>query len=587
MPVHDIGTHALLANRRTAALLDPEGNVAWLCWPRVDSSPCLLRLLDLERGGHWQVRPADVNARMVAREYCRGSLVLRTRWAVGTAVLEVEDALVAEGALVRRLRALGGRLDVDVTFSPRRDWGRRAAALRIEGSSVVAAGDTEDVRMDGAVNWEIGSAGAVGRATVDPAAPLVLQLTSFSIADPGAALDAAIAGGERLAARITCEPSDAAISCLGRGVVDELIERSAAVLVGLSHRGGGIVAAPTTSIPQWPGSSRTWDYRYSWLRDTALAGLALVRLGLHAEAAELGAFLGEVAQTPTPPSLVRVDGTPPPAETEVTDLAGFGGARPVRVGNAAAGQPQLDVVGEVIELATALAAAGTLPAPLARAVAHLADWAAAHWHLPDHGIWEIRGQPQQYTHSRLMAWAGLRDAIELARSGLVAADAGEWERARDAIAASIVPIDGMLTLHSQGGGPDAGLALIPLVGFLPHDHPLIERTLDAITRRLSHRGLIDRYEGQPDELGDPCAPFLFPTFWVTAALETCGRDGRPHFAAAANARGALGLFGEVADPQSGRPLGNFPQVQSHAAFVLAATAVPQVTTANDQVRVQG
>ena len=359
----------------------------------------------------------------------------------------------------------------------------------------------------------------------------------------------------------------------------DLLATTAAVLVGLRRRDGGIVAAPTTSLPQWPQSARTWDYRYCWLRDSSLAALAMLRLGLVEAARSLAAFIGNVVNEYGPLPLVRVDGTPPPAETELLELAGYRGARPVRIGNAAAGQAQLDVPGEVIELATSLAGLSALPDELGAAVPALAGWLVQHWRDPDHGIWEIRGAPARYTHSLVTAASGLDGAAALADQGVVTGDATAWRRTAAAITGDIGTTGGALELRLDGWGADAALAQAALLGGLDVVAARIGPTLDLIVKRLDRGGLIDRHESEADTLADPCAPFVFPTFWLAGALAATGRDGSPWLAAALATRGPLGLFGEVADPVEHSPLGNYPQVQSHAAFVLAVIpADGQATT---------
>jgi GH15 family glucan-1,4-alpha-glucosidase len=376
---------------------------------------------------------------------------------------------------------------------------------------------------------------------------------------------------DRVGAAHSIAVSGLAERTVGTGSARLLVQHSAAVLAGLRQRGGGIVAAPTSSLPQWPGSSRTWDYRYSWLRDAALAGLAMLRCGLVDDAAGVGDFIGTATASMPPPVLRRVDGTPPPAEVTLDHLQGYGGARPVRIGNAASDQPQLDVAGEVLELAGALAAHDVLPDSLRLGVARVADWTSHHWAEPDHGIWEIRGEPRQYTHSRVMAWAGLAHAAALADRGIVTGDAPRWRQAAQDIRTAVLDgTESALTLTEAGGGPDAALAQTAMVGFLDAGDPRLRATLTGITRGLDRAGLVDRHLPEEDSSDDPCGPFLFATFWVAQALELCGGDGSRHFAAALAARGSLDLFGEVADPRDHSPLGNYPQVQSHASFVLAA-----------------
>jgi len=576
-----IGDHALLADGRTAALVDPAGDVVWLCWPRVDSAPCLLRLLDDERGGRFSLRPTDPDARVASRTYLIGSLVLRTVWMVRGLQLVIEEALAWEGAprLIRTAHCENGAVEVTARFAPAFDAARCPPSLQILPGCVVAASPALTLVVTSTSPWTpAGELEARCIASVTPGAPLVLALSEPEHAESPPARSSIARTQAAWAAMCPTHAvplSPLAMRTLGEPLARRLLTISACVLVGLRQRNGGIVAAPTTSLPQWPGSSRTWDYRYSWLRDSSLAAIAMTRVGLVGEAADLGGFIGAVAAAGGARALVTVDGSEAPLESALHHLSGYGGARPVRIGNAAAAQPQLDVCGEVLELASALASLDALPDRLRASVPGLAEWAAAHWHEPDHGIWEIRGEPRHYTHSRLLAWFGLGEAASLADRGLVSGDVAAWRRSRGEIAAAILRSstpEGALQLHERGGGADAGLALVPLLRFLPPADPRTQATLEAITSRLDSGGLVDRYEGQPDRLDHPCGPFLFPTFWTAMALEACGGDGGRLFAKAAAARGSTGLFGEVADPRDGTPLGNYPQVQSHAAFILAATA---------------
>ena len=297
----------------------------------------------------------------------------------------------------------------------------------------------------------------------------------------------------------------------------------------------------------------------------------MLGLGLVDAARELGTFIGGVVSEYGPVPLLRVDGSAPPEESERHDLTGYHGARPVRIGNAAAAQAQLDVPGEVIELAGALAGLQALPDELAGAVPILATWLTEHWREPDNGIWEIRGTPRRYTHSLVTALSGLAGAAALVDSGVIAGDADAWRSAASAVTAALSG-DGPLQLRLDGGGADAALAQLSLLGGLESLEPRVAKTLELIVERLDRGGLIDRYEGHLDTVDDPCAPFVFPTFWLSAAMSSRGADGSRWFDTALAARGPLGLFGEVADPRDHTPLGNYPQVQSHAAFAMAVTA---------------
>ena len=554
---HAIGDHALLADSRTAALVGPDGNVAWMCWPRVDSSPLLMSILDDRHGGTFLVRPAG-DAGVQSCAYLESSLVLRTIWRTRTARLIVDDALVLQGSpcLLRRLHADGGDVAVRTTF-------RRAAWTRAANVVVRLPSQAPPADAGGGSEFTLRAGDTACAALCDTGTP----------AAGGDALDATLAAWRARLRRVDRVGllGDAA-SALGESRVRRLLHVSAAVLCGLLQTGGGIVAAPTTSLPQWPRSSRCWDYRYCWLRDAALAGRALLRLGLLDEAFALGAFLGDIVTRVGVRPVVRVDGAEPPPERELAGAGGYGGAIPVRIGNAAAAQLQLDVAGEVLELAGSLATEADLPPALAAAAPRLAGWAVEHERETDHGIWEVRGRPRHYTHSRLTAGAGLLAAAALAASGRIAGDGAAWQAAAARLQAAALAGSGALQLHAAGGGPDAALSLAVAGGLLGRDDPRAAATLDAIAAELDHDGLLDRYVGQPDGIADPCAPFVFPSFWMADAERALGRDARPRIARVAATCGRHGLYGEVVDPQTGGPLGNYPQVQSHAAFVLAVTA---------------
>src|SRR5438132_5916941 len=337
---HDIGDHALLADGRSAALIDPDGNVAWLCMPRVDSPPCLLSLLDEQRGGRFTVRPHSPAARATSRRYHARSLVLETVWDAQPGRLIVDDALTFDsGALVRRLRAEGGEVPVDVVVEPAFDWGRHPAQWRVEGSNAIAVARASALTITApGARWHAHGA-ATARLRIPEGATAWVQLSWGS--EP--ALGDADPVAETLGSwrRLLPDPgravlAPAATAALAESELRDLLTTSAAVLCGLRSGPGGIVAAPTSSLPQWPGSSRCWDYRYCWLRDASLAGRALLTAGLTGSAADIGAFLGDVVLERWPCSVVRVDGTAPPDEQEIAHLGGYRGARPVREGNAAA-----------------------------------------------------------------------------------------------------------------------------------------------------------------------------------------------------------------------------------------------------------
>ena len=570
-----IGEHALLADSRTAALIDPGGGVAWCCWPRFDSPPLFMSLLDESSGGELTVRP-ESHAAVESRAYVPGTLVLRTAWRLDQCRLIVDDTLVPDGrpTLLRALRAEGGPVVVRVRVRPPAVAGGRP--LRVDQRRLVVDGPAA-VQLIAPAAWSSDREGATSRFAVSPGAPVTITLTPAGESGDVAAgaIELAVQHWRaRLAGVAAVQLRPDAEAALGARRCRELLSVSAAVLSGLRYHAGGIVAAPTTSLPQWPRSARCWDYRYCWLRDSALACAAMLRLELVDAAVALGEFIGTIVAESGVRPLVRIDGGDPPEERADPGIAGYGGARPVRFGNAAAGQLQLDVAGEVLELADILERAGALPPALAASVAPLASWIADRWHTPDHGIWEIRGTPRQYTHSRVMGWLGLDRAAGLAERGRVPGDASRWRALAERIRAATVPAAGALQLTGGGSGGDAALAVAVQNGFLDPAGPTAAATLDLIERDLDDDGLLQRYRGSRDPLTDPCAPFVFPTFWMATAAARAGRDGGRWLQAAAATAGPLGLLGEVRDPESGGPYGNYPQVQSHAALVLALTADP-------------
>ena len=538
--------------------------MAWLCWPWIDATPLLFSILDSERGGGFSLRPAPRDRRVLSRRYHPRSLVLETVWEVGSARLIVEEALdLGEGPLmVRRMRAEGDAVDVVATVSTPA-WPGTRASLRILDHALELDGVSR-VAIHAPSRWEATTGGATCEFTVQPGSARTVTLATANATPRATTLEPTLTEWRR---RIPETPTHNRPSS---GVRD-LLGTTAAVLLGLRRKNGGIVAAPTTSLPQWPGSARTWDYRYSWLRDSSLAALAMLRLGLSGEARSLGIFIGSVVMDSGPVPLVRLDGSAPPDETDIAELAGYCGARPVRIGNAAAGQAQLDVPGEVIELATALAEASALPDELVSAVPILAAWLVEHLRDPDNGIWEIRGEPARYTHSLVAAVSGLQSAVALADQRLVSGDALVWRRAAPA-AATDLGASGALELRIDGGGADAALAQAALLG-----------GVDAIAHRVGRDAAADRGATRPRRarrsLRRAAGHDRRPLRAVCLSDLLAGQGARGHrprwFTLArgrARNRGTAGLFGEVADPVDHSPLGNYPQVQSHAAFVLAIAA---------------
>jgi GH15 family glucan-1,4-alpha-glucosidase len=360
-----------------------------------------------------------------------------------------------------------------------------------------------------------------------------------------------------------------------------LFDRSLLTLVGLQDPTSGLfVASPATSIPQWPASARAWDYRYAWLRDCADAGMALSRAGARGEAGRLGSGLGNLLGSGLiqQPPVRRLSGGKLPREHFADYLQGYSGA-PVRIGNAAADQAQLDSLGEVLRLVEQLDRSGGCPPEMLAVVPGLASAAAQGWDFPDHGIWEVRGAPQHYVHSKVMAWSALQIAARLVDRGRVQGDAEGWRQAgaeiREAIGRRGSGPGGELVMSFTDPSADSSLLAAYLVGFIGPGAANPETTLDRVSAELGQGPLMDRYLGERDGIAAPCFPFIFPGLWAANAEVLLGRRaaGEARFMAIAKLAGPAGQLSEVADIATRALWGNYPQVQSHAALIEAALAI--------------
>jgi GH15 family glucan-1,4-alpha-glucosidase len=373
--------------------------------------------------------------------------------------------------------------------------------------------------------------------------------------------------GPQLAAVANCAPPYAV----------EAVVRSLLTLRGLQDATSGLmVASPLTSVPQWSGGERSWDYRYAWLRDCADGGLALARTGAFREASKLAlglarrlqADLGRIAP------VRRLDGGPLPPEHLLDHLSGYEGA-PVRIGNAAGDQAQVDTLGELVRFAEALDRFGGCPKELLDLVPQLAELARTNWQLPDHGIWEVRGAKRHYVHSKLLAWSALSCAIRLAGEGrIAAANAPAWADSRsaleDAIATQGTGPDGQLIMAFNDLSADSSTLAAYVVGY-PRKGASDAATLDYVLTNLEDGFLLARHHPERDRIPGPCAPFIFPSLWAVIAEDKLGRraSALARLLAVLSLAGPAGQLSEVAQPNSLTMLGNYPQVQSHAALVEA------------------
>jgi trehalose 6-phosphate phosphatase len=580
-----IERHALLSDGRVVGLVAPGARLVWLCVPRVDGPALFAALLGGPAAGHFTVAPVGGGEPTV--QYDGHSLVLRTTWSR----LTVTDFLDCSAGRPHQragrtdlIRLVEGRGEVRIIFAPRLDFGRTPTRLvvREEGLEIDDTIDPIVLRAPG-VAWRIDEEGphqtAVGTITLR-GEPLRLELRHGT-------------GSLREQQSLTVEDryrlSKAHWEAWAEKLVlprreRRLVRQAALVLKGLCHGPtGGIVAAATTSLPEHIGGCRNWDYRYCWLRDAAMSATALVKLGSFGEAmAFLDWMLGVIDRAAAPDRLMplyTVTGHEVGAEAEISELAGYAGSRPVRVGNAARGQVQLDVFGPITELVWQLLVA---EAPLSSEHWRLVDATvravAARWPEPDHGIWEIRRPRRHHVHSKVMCWLTVDRGIRISERFLDRRRP-EWEGLRDAVAADILTqgwdeAAGTFTAAYGATDLDAATLWVGLSGLLPGTDPRFLGTLAAIERGLRDGPTVYRYladDGLPGREGG----FFLCTSWLVEALVRAGRrdDAEALFEAMVERAGPEGLLPEQFDPVLGRTLGNHPQAYSHIGLIENALAL--------------
>jgi len=585
-----IGDYGLLGDTRTAALVSSDGAVDWLCVPRFDGAPVFGRLVGGPTAGTFRVGPARSAAAVVARRYRGHTATLETTWALGERRLILSEAMVAEVAgrllpstlLVRRLSAEGGAVDAIVEFDPRLGERHRPPRVRRGRRALVCEWGSLAVSLGCAPELVV-EPGRPAAITVTPDQPVTLVL-AVGHREPLVEVDPATAWG------LVAE-DEARWEAWTAGIDRSLPYRDAAVRSLLTLRlltyspSGAPVAAPTTSLPEDPGGVRNWDYRYVWPRDASIGVAAFLGVGKVAEARGFLAWLLHASRLERPrlPVLLTLDGRHAARERQLQGWVGYAGSVPVRVGNGAADQHQLDGYGWVIDAAWVLVQAGhRLYSETWRALRGFADLVARRWPEPDAGIWELRDDAAQHVHSKLMGWLALDRALRIADTHrLPARQRRRWQAARDAIAAEVRtrgfdPAKKSYTRSYGSSDLDAALLILPLLGFEDVDSPRVRDTIDAIRNELSAGGpLLYRYPPGRDGLPGTEGAFLPCSFWLVQALARTGRHAEAVelFQALLDQANPLGLYAEEMDPSTGAHLGNFPQTLTHAALIQAALAL--------------
>jgi len=594
-----IGDYALLSDCRSAALVSRDGSVDWLCFPRFDSPSVFCRLLD-PAGGRFAIRPAGEF--QVSRAYADQTMALETTFvtAAGTAVLT--DAMAvgrnerghdlgagSPGVLLRRLACTAGEMDVEVSYAPRPEYGLIHPILEAIPGGVAARGGAGRLLLSAPLVFGVDGAIATARLHLVSGQEMCFALAHGQAGEP----PLPVWDGEAIAARLEDTlagwRSWSAIHQTYEGPWREIVHHSGRVLQALTFAPtGAIVAAPTTSLPETVGGERNWDYRYTWVRDASLTMEALWVAACPDEANKFFTFLADAAASQLHRGLdlqimFGVGGERDLTERELPHLAGWRDSRPVRVGNGAWTQRQLDVYGELLGAAQRLVdQLGELDLVTQRFLAAAADTAAARWKEKDQGIWEIRGEPRDFLYSKLMCWVALDRAIALAP--LLGAEdrAREWVAARDEIRAAILEHgwNDAVGAYTQAFGSedlDASNLMLAITGFLPGDDPRMKATIDATAARLTdERGLAYRYLAH-DGLAGEEGTFLLCTFWLAQAQALAGEvdQATATFERAVAAINDVGLLAEEVDARSGEMIGNFPQAFSHIGLVNAAWAITQ------------
>jgi GH15 family glucan-1,4-alpha-glucosidase len=577
-----IEDYALLGDLQTAALVSTAGSIDWLCLPKFDSPACFAALLDTPDAGHWIVAPAAGGV-CTRRRYVKDTLVLQTEWVSGDGTVRVIDFMPPRGHapdVVRIIEGVHGSVVMRSELRLRFDYGLVVPWVRHHDDMVEAIAGPDRVRLRTPAPTRGKEMSTVSDFTVRAGDRVPFVLTwNPSHESPPKPVDAEHALRDTL--RFWTDWAQRGNPV--HGPYRDAIKRSLLTLKALTyHPTGGIVAAATTSLPELIGGTRNWDYRYCWLRDSTYTLQALISAGYLAEAKAwrewlLRAVAGDPAELQI---MYALDGTRRIPEAELPWLAGYENSRPVRTGNAASDQLQLDVWGEILDgLALARNAGISTHDDAWDMQVALMNHLEGTWDQPDNGLWEMRGPRRHFTHSKVLAWVAADRMATAVRAHHLYGPADRWEALGDTIHADVLahgynPDRNTFTQSYDAPGLDAALLMIPRVGFLPPDDSRVLGTIAAIQNELTEGGFVKRYETSTSDDGLPGGEglFLACSFWLVDALHLAGQqtEATQLFERLLALRNDVGLLSEEWDPHTGRHLGNTPQAFSHFPLVTSA-----------------
>lgn len=582
-PIEDYG---VIGNGHSAALINKAGRLDWLCWPRFDSPSIFARILDAERGGAWTIQP--IAPFKSSHRYVPDTNVLETTFTTAAGCIRLYDCMVMPDAdavdiplvLLRVVEGVAGEVEIVSMCEPRPNYARSMPEFVVDGETALF----DEIGVTAPAMWDVNEADGALRTQlhVQPGQRIAWTLhrrdeaARPAVEDPVAALEATIVAWQTYA-RL----------CTYTGPYRDMVVRSVLALKLLIYMpSGAIVAAPTTSLPEAIGGLRNWDYRFTWSRDASFTLYALLLAGYRDEDDPFFAWIVRRVQIMgtginilypiSPEGIVR--------EQILDHLSGYRNSRPVRIGNGAADQLQLDVYGEVLDALHFAWKAGQYdPGEVWMHCHQLVEWVADNWNQPENGIWEVRGGRRHFVYGKVMCWVALDRAIDLAENCDLPGDVARWREERNQIRADVFAKGwsehlGAFKQSYEDELLDAANLLLPVVGFIEGDDPRMIATVDATLKHLVVDDLCYRYLDAPDGLPKGEATFTLCTFWLIDALILAGREAEAQrlFERMLDRATPLGLYAEELDPTTGAHLGNFPQAFSHIGLINAAVSLAHV-----------